>query len=83
MQGYTELIRVISPIFLALMGGLLAIVAIFKSETLSPDRFASINTLTLAAITGAAGAMSQSGGRSGSQISNSQIDRVEMDNEQP
>jgi hypothetical protein len=75
----SEIIRAITPLLLGVMGGAIAIVAILKSEAISADRFGLISNMAVGAITGAAGAATQSSGRS--QITNSQIDKVDIDND--
>lgn len=70
-------IRAITPLALGTFGCAIALVATFNSQSISPDRFGLISNIALSAISGAAGAATQSTGRS--QISNSRIENVDID----
>lgn len=72
-----DIIRAITPLALGIIGGAIAIVAIFNSQNITADRFGLISNIALGALSGAAGAATQSNPRS--QISNSRIDNVEID----
>jgi hypothetical protein len=51
----SDMMRAATPLFLAGMGGVIAIAAILQSSNLPSDRFALIGGIAGGAITGAAG----------------------------
>lgn len=81
-NALTELVRAFTPICLASIGGIIAVVAIYKTD-LPSDRFSLVRDIAFAAISGAAGAAVQgsaNGGGGRANITNSQIEKIDMDN---
>jgi hypothetical protein len=78
MNGNTDFIKAITPLFLGGIGAALLIVAILAGDRLSSDRFSSVANVAALAIGGAAG-VANSGGGDRSSISADRIDRIDLD----